>query len=83
MRVRRCTAGLAQGQWAATEGAIYPQVLEATGEPLDKANVIRYGLAVDYGKTNPTHALLMAQYDNGETWALAGVAMGRCDAGRP
>ena len=72
---------LAQGQWAATEGAIYPQVLEATGEPSDKANVIRYGLAVDYGKTNPTHALLMAQYDNGETWALREWHMGRCNAG--
>ena len=53
-----------------SEGAIYPQMFEVTGEPSDTAHAFRYGLAVDYGHTNPTHALLMAQYDNGEVWAL-------------
>ena len=48
------------GEWAAAIGAIYPHVAYHDGIPADM-RPIHYDLAVDYGASTVTHALLIAQ----------------------
>ena len=60
---------MALGEWAATEGAIFPDVHKAVGNPPDIKQIMQYDLSLDYADSSVTHALLMAQFP-GVRWVL-------------
>ena len=59
------------GEWAATEGVIYPNTGKVVGDHPPLHTAWRFDLAADYADSSVTHALLMASYPDGARWAVA------------
>lgn len=63
-----------EGRWVAAEGAIWPALstdqARIVQPPPDGIRFRRWTVAVDYGTTNPLHALLAAIGDDGRLWVL-------------
>ena len=71
------------GEWAATEGVIYPNTGKVVGDHPPLHTAWRFDLAADYADSSVTHALLMAQLPGRRPLGRGGVALQRPRGGPP
>ena len=48
------------GEWASAEGAVYPDLQDALGDPPDERELIDWSVGIDYASSSATHAVLTA-----------------------
>ena len=58
------------GEWAETEGAIYPNAEQAVGDAPPIMDAVKLGIAIDYADSSVTHALLIGHFPDGTRWVL-------------
>ena len=58
------------GEWAASEGLIYPYISESIGKPPPINEFYKFTMGIDYAHSSATHALMIGTLTNGRQWVL-------------
>ena len=56
------------GEWAASEGLIYPNIGDAIGSPPCSSQVISWTMGIDWAHASETHALLIGRLQDRTQW---------------
>ena len=61
---------MAKGEWAATQGAIFPLFHRAIGDPPDLSLATAFHLAFDHADASVTHCILVAVFPGNVRWVV-------------
>ena len=59
------------GEWAASEGLIYPYISESIGRPPPLNNFYKFNIGIDYAHSSVTHAVLIGTTTDNIQWVLS------------
>lgn len=58
------------GEWAQTEGLVYPHIGESVSEPPRDATPMVWTMGIDFAHSSSTHVVAVARLSNGQTWVM-------------